>query len=106
MKTYSFEMELGRLERIFARNPNTALPVSDPRNFTEFGSVIRPSELTPEQLKIAMKREAAEIVKDTVPNYARVPEFIKRLRQMPFGNFVAFPAEMIRTSGNILGRSI
>ena len=105
-KTYSFEMELGRLERIFARNPNTALPVSDPRNFTEFGSVIRPSELTPEQLKIAMKREAAEIVKDTVPNYARVPEFIKRLRQMPFGNFVAFPAEMIRTSGNILGRSI
>jgi hypothetical protein len=105
-KTYSYEMELGRLERIFAKNPNTALPVSDPRNFTEFGSVIRPSELTPEQLKIAMKREAAEIVKDTVPNYARVPEFIKRLRQMPFGNFVAFPAEMIRTSGNILGRSI
>ncbi len=105
-KTYSFEMELGRLENIFARNPNTALPVSDPRNFTEFGPVIRPSELTPEQLKIAMKREAAEIVKDTVPNYARVPEAIKRLRQLPFGNFVAFPAEMIRTSGNILGRSI
>jgi len=105
-KTYSFEMELGRLERIFAKNPNTALPVSDPRNFTEFGPVIRPSELTPDQLQVAMKREAAEIVKDTVPNYARVPEFIKRLRQMPFGNFVAFPAEIIRTSGNILGRSI
>jgi len=105
-KTYSFEMELGRLERIFAKNPNTALPVSDPRNFTEFGPVIRPSELTPEQLKTAMKREAAEIVKDTVPNYARVPEYIKRLRQAPFGNFVAFPAEMIRTSANILGRSI
>jgi len=105
-KVYSYEMELGRLENIFAKNPNTALPVSDPRNFTEFGPVIRASDLTPDQLKLAMKREAAEIVKDTVPNYSRVPEFIKRLRQMPFGNFVAFPAEMIRTSSNILGRSI
>ena len=105
-KVYSYEMELGRLENIFAKNPNTALPVSDPRNFTEFGPLIRASDLTPEQLKLAMKREAAEIVKDTVPNYSRVPEFIKRLRQMPFGNFVAFPAEMIRTSSNILGRSI
>ena len=105
-KVYSYEMELGRLENIFAKNPNTALPVSDPRNFTEFGPLIRASDLTPDQLKLAMKREAAEIVKDTVPNYSRVPEFIKRLRQMPFGNFVAFPAEMIRTSSNILGRSI
>jgi DNA-binding transcriptional regulator YhcF (GntR family) len=105
-KTYSYEMERGRLKNIVERNPNVAIPVSDPRNFTEFGPVIRPSELTPKQLQVAMKREAAEIVKDTVPNYARVPEAIKRLRQLPFGNFVAFPAEMIRTTGNILGRSI
>jgi hypothetical protein len=105
-KTYSFEMERGRLKNIVERNPNVAIPVSDPRNFTEFGAVIRPSELTEDQLKLALKREAAEIVKDTVPNYARVPEAIKRLRQLPFGNFVAFPAEMIRTTGNILGRSI
>ena len=105
-KTYSYEMELGRLENVFGKNPNASIAVSDPRNFTEFGPVIRASELTQEQLTLAMKREAAEIVKDTVPNYSRVPEYIKRLRQMPFGNFVAFPAEMIRTSGNILGRSI
>ena len=105
-KTYSFEMERGRLKNIVERNPNVAIPVSDPRNFTEFGAVIKPSELTEDQLKLALKREAAEIVKDTVPNYARVPEAIKRLRQLPFGNFVAFPAEMIRTTGNILGRSI
>ncbi len=105
-KTYSFEMELGRLQKAFTKDPNTVINVSDPRNFTEFGAVVRKADLTEEQFETLLKREAAEIVKDTVPNYSRVPEFIKQLRQMPFGNFVAFPAEMIRTGGNILGRSI
>jgi hypothetical protein len=105
-KTYSFEMELGRLQKAFTKDANTVINVSDPRNFTEFGAVVRKADLTEEQFETLLKREAAEIVKDTVPNYARVPEYIKRLRQMPFGNFVAFPAEMIRTGGNILGRSI
>ena len=105
-KTYSFEMELGRLQKAYAKNPNTAINVSDPRNFTDFGPVIRTSELSEDQLNLALKREAAEIVKDTVPNYARVPEAIKQLRQLPFGNFVAFPAEMIRTGGNIIGRAV
>lgn len=105
-KTYSYEMELGRLQKAFTKDPNTVINVSDPRNFTEFGAVVRKADLTEEQFETLLKREAAEIVKDTVPNYARVPEYIKRLRQMPFGNFVAFPAEMIRTGGNILGRSI
>ena len=105
-KTYSYEMELGRLQRALAKDPVAGINTSDPRNFVDFGGVIRPSELTEEQLELALKREAAEIVKDTVPNYARVPLFIKQLRQLPFGNFVAFPAEIIRTSGNILGRGI
>ena len=105
-KTYSFEMELGRLQKAFTKDPNTVINVSDPRNFTEFGAVVRRGDLTESEFQTLLKREAAEIVKDTVPNYSRVPEFIKQLRQMPFGNFVAFPAEMIRTGGNILGRSI
>ena len=105
-KTYSYEMELGKLKNAFDANPNTSIAVSDPRNFNEFGPVIRRGDLTDAQLETALKREAAEIVKDTVPNYARVPEAIKRLRQLPFGNFVAFPAEIIRTSGNIINRAV
>jgi hypothetical protein len=106
-KIYSYQMELGKLKKVFDVNPNASIAVSDPRNFTEFGSVIKRGEgLTDAQFEQALRREAAEIVKDTVPNYARVPEFIKRLRQLPFGNFIAFPAEIIRTSGNVLNRSI
>jgi len=53
-----------------------------------------------------LKKEAANVVADNVPNYSRVPDFVKGLRQLPVGNFVSFPAEIVRTSGNILGRSI
>ena len=53
-----------------------------------------------------LKKEAANVVADNIPNYSRVPDFVKGLRQLPIGNFVSFPAEIVRTSGNILGRSI
>ena len=44
-----------------------------------------------------------DIVKATMPTYSRVPEAIKQLRRIPItGNFMAFPAEIIRNSGNIL----
>ena len=49
-----------------------------------------------------LKRAAADLVKNNVPNYAFVSDFIKGLRQLPVGNFVAFPAEIIRTSANIV----
>ena len=49
-----------------------------------------------------LKKTAADLVKNNVPNYAFVSDFIKGLRQLPVGNFVAFPAEIIRTSANIV----
>jgi hypothetical protein len=48
-----------------------------------------------------LEAEAGRIVRSTVPNYDFVPPYIKRLRQMPFGSFVSFPAESLRTSVNI-----
>jgi len=49
-----------------------------------------------------LKKAAADLVKNNVPNYAFVSDFIKGLRQLPVGNFVAFPSEIIRTSANII----
>ena len=53
-----------------------------------------------------LKRSAADLVKNNVPNYAFVSDFIKGLRQLPVGNFVAFPAEIIRTSANIVDTAL
>ena len=53
-----------------------------------------------------LKKEAANIVKNQIPNYAFVSEFVKGLRKFPLGNFVSFPAEIIRTSTNIVSRAL
>ncbi len=37
-----------------------------------------------------------------MPNYNMVPKALKALRAAPVGNFMAFPAEMVRNSKNIL----
>jgi hypothetical protein len=50
----------------------------------------------------AIDEAAAWYIRNTYPTYSKVPEAIKAIRKLPFGNFVSFPAEMIRTSFNIL----
>jgi len=50
---------------------------------------------------------ASDIVKETMPIYTRVPEIIKSIRRIPLiGNFVAFPAEVLRNSTNIINRGL
>ncbi len=49
----------------------------------------------------AIKREAAEIVRNTVPNYAYVGDIVRTARILPVGNFMSFPSEIIRTTSNI-----
>ena len=62
-------------------------------------------ETTPEVIQ-GLKREAANIVKNTVPNYAYVGSAVKTARILPIGNFMSFPAEMIRTTTNIAEQGI
>ncbi len=49
----------------------------------------------------ALKRESAEIVRNTVPNYAYVGDVVRTARILPVGNFMSFPSEIIRTTSNI-----
>jgi len=53
-----------------------------------------------------LDEEAASIVRNNIPNYDYVGDFIKGLRRLPFGNFVSFPAEIMRTSTNIVSRAL
>ena len=53
-----------------------------------------------------LKKEAADIIKNNIPNYDYVSDFVKGLRKLPIGNFVSFPAEIARTGTNIVRRGL
>lgn len=48
-----------------------------------------------------IKQMAAQRTRDLMPNYRLVPKFFKGLGYSPVGDFVAFPAEMIRITKNL-----
>ena len=50
--------------------------------------------------------EAAEIVRNTFPNYDMIPNGLKAIRDLPLGNFVAFTPEIIRTETKILAQTL
>jgi len=50
----------------------------------------------------AIEEASAYLVTNTIPTYSKVPRIIENIRNLPLGNFVAFPAEILRTSSNIL----
>jgi len=49
---------------------------------------------------------AAHLVRETYPTYSRVPPVVQALRKLPLGNFISFPAEMLRTSATTLSTSL
>jgi len=52
------------------------------------------------------EKQAADIVKNNIPNYSYVSDFVKGLRKLPLGNFVSFPAEIMRTGTNIVKKGL
>jgi hypothetical protein len=56
-------------------------------------------------LEEAIKEASAYYVRNTMPTYSKVPAAIKGVRNLPLGNFVAFPAETLRGSFNVMNIS-
>jgi hypothetical protein len=69
----------------------------------EFGKYIGAKpDAVGDELEEAFKQFTADNIRNLVPNYELVPDVIKGLRGLPLGNFIAFPAEILRTGFNTL----
>ena len=93
-KIYSWAVEKNRIESSFLKS---GIKKSD--YFTRNGKEFR---LTDDFLE----EEAADIVRNNIPNYDYVSDFVKATRKLPLGNFVSFPAEIARTGTNIVRRAL
>ena len=54
----------------------------------------------PKSLDEALDEAAAYMIRNTYPTYSKVPPVVQGIRELPIGNFVSFPAEIIRTTSN------
>ena len=119
-RVHNYLMEKGKLTKALnnslrAGYKDITLPVTAGRNMSEFSDFVNgagninlsAANLSDVQLSRFINAESAEIAKNTVPNYGRVPSLIKNVvRRSPFGNFVSFPSEVIRNIVNITDRGL
>ena len=115
-KIFSFIGETKRLKKYYgdagikgaekfhtlAQSKKIARLMEDGFSRVEAEKMVPKSRITDELIE----EEAASIVRNNIPNYAYVGDFIKGLRKWPIGNFVSFPAEILRTSNNIIERGL
>jgi hypothetical protein len=93
-KIYSWAVEKSRLAKAYEK-----AGVNKSSFFNRNGKEIK---LTDDFLE----EEAADIVRNNIPNYDYVSDFVKGTRKLPLGNFVSFPAEIARTGVNIVRRAL
>ena len=93
-KIYSWAVEKSRLEKAYEK-----IGVTRGQFFKRNGVDVRLDEQF-------LKQEAADIVRNNIPNYDYVSDFVQGLRKLPIGNFVSFPAEIARTGTNIVRRAL
>ena len=105
-KDYGYRFTLSQLGKAFDGKPNDAATIKliEKAHLQVFG---RRPNVTDEFGKLKSKDElleefSAEYIKNTYPNYQYVPTAVKELRRLPIGNFISFPAEILRTSGNLI----
>jgi hypothetical protein len=101
-KIYNFKFEQNKLKNAFSKMKRPEVE----KYLQDRGKLAKGADASDEMIERAIKEEAADIVKNTVPNYNLAPELIKSLRKLPVGNFIAFPYEIYRTGLNTITRGI
>jgi hypothetical protein len=109
-KIFGYEFERSKLLNIIKGGldeKGVARHVDDAKKYYRevFGRQF--NEYMPDGKSIKTREEiigeiAAETIKNTYPNYSYVPSLVQNLRRLPLGNFISFPAEMYRTSFNLI----
>ena len=100
-KIYNFNFERSKL-----KNALRTAPEQEKIEFLSRGRGLREVDGRLQTIDDLLDEEAARVVRDTVPNYNLAPRLIKELRGLPVGNFIAFPAEIIRTGTNSVTRAL
>ncbi len=89
-KWYGHEYLMSQLKGAFKNVDEVKRAVLD-----DFGIDV----FNPKNLSEAVEEYAALLVRELMPTYSKVPPVIQAIRKIPFfGNFVSFPAEILRTS--------
>jgi len=89
-KWYGHEYLKSQLKGAFKNIDEVKKIVKDDFGITEFN---------PKNMYEAVEEYSAMLVRELMPTYSKVPPMIQAIRKIPFiGNFVSFPAEIIRTS--------
>ena len=110
-KITTFELERNRHSSILNQlginkgNYKSVLEENSPRG-NYFKKKIARKEIADESFEGFLDELSANIVRNQVPNYEYIGRTAKALRQSPFGNFIAFPLEIMRTGNNIISQSI
>ena len=111
-KIYNFQFEQNKILNALQKSGNTvdeqveALAQLRQMRLRDVDPTVIRDQIKSEGLTQAIKKEAAEVVRNNVPNYSLAPQFIKDLRRLPVGNFIAFPYEIYRTGINTIGRAL
>ena len=89
-KWYAHEYLMSQLKGAFKNVDEVKRAVLD-----DFGIDV----FNPKNLSEAVEEYSALLVRELMPTYSKVPPVIQAIRKIPFfGNFVSFPAEILRTS--------
>jgi hypothetical protein len=107
--TSVFKRMLQRLNKI--TEPAQALYTAEDDVYKIYNFHVEKERLANAYLKAGLKKteqqlkeEAADIVRNTVPNYAYVSDIVKGLRATPFSNFASFPTAIMNSAVGIGSR--